>query len=298
MRAEIDQIATEIRADTKSGATTLAARGLDALDLLASDLPKDNNRAEKSVVELVRTLDGLRRSMGAIGTQAVLTASRAQRLVAGGLSWSTALNRAVTKERETLGQANRTIAVLAKRELGGGGDFVSCSWSTTAQQVLVALEPELVRMGEGHRMSDGMRGAKWLAARGIDVDVIPDGALPTVVDGSRAVLIGADHVLSDGSVVNRCSSFSLALAAKWFEVPFIVVCQRIKLGGGQEATIEKSPDLFRRLPAGVTGSAPIFDVTPAGIITRVITESGSMTATEAGEVGRGIERLREQILGS
>ncbi len=298
MRAEIDQIAAEIRADTKSGATTLAARGLDALDILASNLPKGSDRAEKAVIEHVRILDGLRRSMGAIGTQAVLAASRAQGLVAGGMSWSAALHRAVTKERETLGQANRTIAVLAKRKLGAGGVFVSCSWSTTAQQALVALEPELVRMGEGHRMGDGVRGAQWLSARGIDVEIVPDGALPTIVEDARAVLVGADHVLSDGSVVNRCSSFSLALTAKWYEVPFIVVCQRIKLGGGREAKLEESPELFRRLPSGVTGRAPVFDVTPADLVTRVITESGSMTATEAGEVGRGIARLREQIIGS
>ncbi len=296
MNDVFDNIIVDIRTDMKSGATSMAGRGLDALRAFAESLAEDDPTAEEQALEIVRRLDEIRPSMGAIGVQALLAVSRARSLVADGVSWRNALERAVQTELRTLGQADRAIATLATREIGSGGTFVSCSYSATALTTLIALKPDHVYMGEGHRMRDGVRGARWLAAREIDVQVVPDGALPVVVEGARAVIVGADQLLADGSVVNRCSTFSLGLAAVQYDVPFYVMCQRIKLSGQPNVLIEESSQLLQSLPSGVTGRVPIFDVTPASLIHRVITESGVMTTDEAGEVGRGIAHLRTQLL--
>jgi translation initiation factor 2B subunit (eIF-2B alpha/beta/delta family) len=209
---------------------------------------------------------------------------------------SVALRQALRVERETLGQANATIASLARRELGAGGVLVSCSWSVTAARCLVAVKPERVMVAEGHRLGDGLRCAKWLAARGLEVEVLPDGALPTFVADARAVIVGADQILTDGSVVNRCNTFPLALAANHFGVPFYVACQRIKLGGRTSAAIEESSGLFGVLPEGVTSRVPLFDVTPSILVRGVITESGLLSPGEAGEIGSRIAELRLRYL--
>jgi methylthioribose-1-phosphate isomerase len=104
-------------------------------------------------------------------------------------------------------------------------------------------------------------------------------------------------VLADGAVINRCSTFSLALAARHFGVPFYVTCQRIKLGGKQRSAIEEGPGLFGVLPDGVEGRVPLFDVTPAALVTGILTESGLLSTSQAAEVGAGIASLRAETLG-
>jgi translation initiation factor 2B subunit (eIF-2B alpha/beta/delta family) len=89
----------------------------------------------------------------------------------------------------------------------------------------------------------------------------------------------------------------MAMAASYHGVPFLVACQRIKLGGQRHARIEKADELFNDLPPGVTARAPLFDVTPPELVDSVITESGRLSPSEAGQVGEGIAKLRSQILG-
>jgi translation initiation factor eIF-2B subunit delta len=295
MTEAIERVIAEIAGEKSDGASSLALRGLDALELLCGELPDDPTAAISRVRHLAMRIDRLRPSMAAIGSQAVLAAARAAGLVADGLPPVAALSQAVRTERDMLGQASATIAGLVADELGPGGVIATCSWSVTAMRVLLAVRPSRIIIGEGHKLGDGLRAAKWLAARGIETMVVPDAALPEAVRVARAVLVGADQVLADGAVVNRSSTFSMALAARHFGVPFYVVCQRIKLSGNATAEIEESRHLFGELPAGVTAWSPLFDVTPATLVDAYFTESGRLSPAEAGEVGAGIARLRAEL---
>jgi len=296
MIQNIERILAEIAEEKSDGATSLALRGLDALEMLSADLPDDREEALVRIRALARRIDEIRPSMAAIGSQAILAVQRAAGSMAEGVSPAAALSRSVRIEREMLGQASATIAGLVADELGAGGVIATCSWSVTAMRVLLAVRPSKILIGEGHRLGDGLRSAKWLAARGLDVTVVPDGALPDVVRGARAVLVGADQVLSDGSLINRCSTFSLALAARHFGVPFYVACQRIKLSGNRASEIELARPLFGDLPAGVTAFSPMFDLTPGSFVDAYFTESGRLTAPEAGDVGAAIAGLRADLL--
>ncbi|MDD5307911.1 MAG: hypothetical protein PHU25_11375 [Deltaproteobacteria bacterium] len=292
---DIEKILDSISTNRMDGATSLAGRALDALDALARSLPPECTGIEAR--SLASHIDALRPSVASIGVQAVLAVARAESLAAQGMPWSRALAEAVRKERETLGQADEAIAAIAARNVGRGGAVVSCSWSVTALRAIMALQPAIVRVGHGWPLADGLRSASWLAARGLKTEVLPDGCLAAAMDGARIVLVGADHVLADGSVVNRASTFPLALLARHADVPFYAACQRIKLGGRVRPQIEEQDGAFGLLPDGVTGRAPLFDVTPAHLVTAVITESGMLEAAEAGEIGRSIDALRRRILG-
>jgi ribose 1,5-bisphosphate isomerase len=295
MTEAIERIIAEIAGEKSDGATSLALRGLDAMELLCGELPDDPAVALPRIRGLAKRIDRLRPSMAAIGSQAVLAAARAAALVAEGLPPVAALSQAVRTERDMLGQASPTIAGLVADALGPGGVIATCSWSVTAMRVLLAVRPSRIIIGEGHKLGDGLRAAKWLAARGIETTVVPDAALPEAVRVARATLVGADQVLADGSVVNRSSTFSMALAARHFGVPFYVACQRIKLSGNATAEIEESPRLFGELPPGVAAWSPLFDVTPAMLVDAYFTESGRLSPAEAGEVGAGIARLRDEL---
>jgi translation initiation factor 2B subunit (eIF-2B alpha/beta/delta family) len=295
MSEAIERVIAEIAGEKSDGATSLALRGLDAMELLCDGLPDDPAAALERARGLARRIDRLRPSMAAIGAQAVLAVARAEALVAEGVPTVAALAQAIRTEREMLGQASATIAGLVADRLGPGGTIATCSWSVAAMRALLAVRPSRIVVGEGHRLGDGLRAAKWLAARGIDALVVPDAALPEAVRGARACLVGADQVLADGSVVNRSSTFPMALAARHFGVPFYVACQRIKLSGNATAEIEASQQLFGDLPAGVAAWSPLFDVTPAALVDAYFTESGPLSPAEAGEVGAGIAGLRAAL---
>jgi len=293
----VDDILAQIEADRSEGAASLALRGLDVLEAAAPSLPADPALAGRELVWLVARIDTLRPSIAAIGVQAVLAVVRARGLMAEGFPPAAAVTMAVARERETLGQANVAIAELARTELGEeGGTLVTCSYSMTAAQCLVGLRPALVRIGDGHPVGDGLRAARWLSARGLAVEVVPDGALPALVRGARAAIVGADQILAGGTLINRASTLSLALAARRFGVPFLVVCQRIKLAGAEHGEIEEPPGFLPDAPDGITGRAPLFDATPPDLIDGVLTETGRLTAAEAGAVGARLAVLRAELV--
>ncbi len=139
---------------------------------------------------------------------------------------------------------------------------------------------------ETRPLLQGGRLTTWeLERMGAPFRLIVDSAAPFLLARGVAdvVLIGADRVAANGDTANKVGSFSLSLGAANAEVPFIVVAP--------ESTIdEDTPDgdaivIEDRGPAEVTsvlgtpiapdGTAainPAFDVTPASLITALVTD--------------------------
>lgn len=296
MNLRLEEMLEEIRSDTERGATSLAVRALEALEIAAGVLPSKIPNALFEIDELAVRIDGLRPSMAAVGAAAIRAATETRRAVLSGEPPRAALERAASDELELIRRADERIANLAVRELGAVATAVTCSWSATALVCLERLKPKLVLIGEGHRLGDGRSAARRLVETGLMVELTTDGALPAAVERADLVLVGADQILADGSLVNRAGTFPLALAAKRFEVPFFAVCQRLKLAGRKEACIEEHPaDLAGEAPTGVRASCPLFDVTPPDLLDAVLTETGLLTPSEAGRAGVGIERLRAEL---
>ena len=134
-----------------------------------------------------------------------------------------------------------------------------------------------------------LQGARLTAATlveyGYAPTVITDGMIPAALsDGlARIVLTAADRVTLDGHVVNKVGTLAAALAARAFGVPFYVLVEapdpqapRI-----EDVVIERRDGaevlhvLGRRSAAdGATGYYPAFDITPPGMVTRIVTTNG------------------------
>lgn len=300
MDRKVAEILAEIERNTEDGAATLAGRALDALEVASGTLPTKPDRARDVVFHIARKAMEIRPAMGAIGTQALLACERARALVSAHeiSGWEEALKRAVSIERARSKEADLAIAALAKEEIGLVGTLATCSYSSTVQRVLNSVSPTHVIIGEGHPLGDGVRGAEAAAARGYEAKLTSDTALPTTVEEADAVLLGADQVLFDGAVVNRSASFPLALAARHFGKPVYVVCQRIKITGisGEALRIEACPGAFEDLTPGIMGHAPLFDVTPAALIEKTITDVGVLTEDMTRKLSEDTARLRKEIL--
>jgi methylthioribose-1-phosphate isomerase len=101
----------------------------------------------------------------------------------------------------------------------------------------------------------------------------------------QAAIVGADRITANGDVANKIGTYTVAVLCKHHGIPFYVAAPwttiDLSLGSGAEIPIEeRGPDEVRlhggalRAPADVRVRNPAFDVTPAELITAIITERG------------------------
>lgn len=120
-------------------------------------------------------------------------------------------------------------------------------------------------------ITDNMAG--WLMARG-EVD---------------AVIVGFDRVVANGDTANKIGTYALAVLCKHHGIPFYFVGPTSSIdratADGAAIRIERRPDRevthvgpTRLVPEGVPVENPAFDVTPAALVSAIITEHGVMRA--------------------
>ena len=145
---------------------------------------------------------------------------------------------------------------------------------------------------ETRPLLQGARLTAWECERaGIPVQLLVDGAAGWLLRTRRidAVLIGADRIAANGDTANKIGSYALAVLAERHGVPFYVVAPSstldLSIPSGAEIPIElRDAAELRQLlgtaiaPADVGGFNPAFDVTPAELITAIVTERGVFRA--------------------
>jgi methylthioribose-1-phosphate isomerase len=125
-----------------------------------------------------------------------------------------------------------------------------------------------------------------LAHDKIPVKIIVDGAAAQILSRGivNKVLVGADRILATGHVTNKIGTLSIALAAKFYRVPFYAVAPVSTLDMKTDASrvvIEERDQrevLYmnrKRIgPRGVEALNPAFDITPPELITGIVTDRG------------------------
>lgn len=122
---------------------------------------------------------------------------------------------------------------------------------------------------------------------GIDVTLICDDMAAFVMKRKQvdAVLVGADRIARNGDTANKIGTYNLAIAAKYHQVPFYVVAPSSTIdmslkNGGEIPIEERNPAEVthgfgkQTAPDGVAVYNPAFDVTPADLISAIVTEKG------------------------
>lgn len=137
---------------------------------------------------------------------------------------------------------------------------------------------------------------KQLAAEGVPVTLIVDSAVRFFMDEMDIVMVGADTIASDGSVINKIGTSQVAMCAREAHVPVIVCAETFKFSPrtarGEVVEIEErdvaevvDPKEF----PGVTIANPVFDTTPPQFITAIITEKGLISPYAAYEIIRQMQ---------
>ncbi|MEN3270448.1 MAG: methylthioribose-phosphate isomerase [Pseudonocardia sp.] len=124
-----------------------------------------------------------------------------------------------------------------------------------------------------------------LAAMGVPFRVVVDGAGASIIARGLvdAVVVGADRVAANGDVANKIGTYPLALAAARAGVPFVVAAPESTLdpdtpdGDAIEIEERAASEVLAfggsaAAPAGSEVWNPAFDVTPADLVTAIVTE--------------------------
>ena len=191
------------------------------------------------------------------------------------------------------------IAKVAKENLAQSGAkivkdkkiiFTHCH-SSSVEKVLVEARKEGGRFQvintETRPLFQGRITARHLLKAGIPVTMVIDsaGALmlsstyPTKID---MMIIGADAVLEDGSVMNKIGSYGLSLVAKKNHIPVYVVASLLKYYPYPKIEIEKRPakEIWPQAPRKLKIINLAFDRVPAHYIQSFITEVGVIKPQE------------------
>ena len=161
-----------------------------------------------------------------------------------------------------------------------------------------ALAPMYVAHEQGKKIAvfadetrpllQGARLTTWeLMQAGIDVTLITDNMAARVMMEGKidAVIVGSDRIARNGDVCNKIGTYGVAVLAKYHNIPFYVVAPRSTIDTavvtGADIPIEERPAEEitegygkRTAPAGAKVYAPAFDVTPAELVTAIVTEAG------------------------
>lgn len=152
-----------------------------------------------------------------------------------------------------------------------------------------ALDPSVtVTSCETRPRLQGLKLTAWeLQKDGIPFQSISDSAAASLMAQGRVdlVVVGADRIASNGDTANKIGTYSLAIAAKYHGIPFVVAAPSstidVEVSRGIQIPIEEREgseithiDGIAIAPTGCPTWNPGFDVTPNGLISAIVTEQG------------------------
>jgi methylthioribose-1-phosphate isomerase len=145
-----------------------------------------------------------------------------------------------------------------------------------------------VLVGETRPLLQGGRLTAWeLERAGIPVTVMTDSMVASVMRAGKVDLciVGADRIAANGDVANKIGTYALAVAARHHQIPFHVAAPTstfdANTSSGDQIVIEQRAEqevrdgpFGRVTPAGAAVLNPAFDVTPAQLVTSIVSERG------------------------
>ena len=136
-----------------------------------------------------------------------------------------------------------------------------------------------------------------MITEGIPVTLITDNMAGYLMNQGEVdvVVVGTDRVASNGDVANKIGTYMVAVLAKRHNIPFYVACPLSTIDrsieSGADIPIEERPAKevtgyqdFQWAAKGVSVRNPAFDVTPAELITGLITEKGVVYSPDSKKI--------------
>ncbi|KAK6433796.1 hypothetical protein LTR95_010025 [Oleoguttula sp. CCFEE 5521] len=221
--------------------------------------------------------------------------------------------------RERIVVTDRAIATAAEKQIKQGAVVLTYAKSSLVEKTLVEAHEAGTQFRvicvDSRPLYEGKNLARTLGRRGIEVEYTPLSGIAHAMKDATLVLLGARSMLSNGRLVSRVGTASVALHASHCDVPVIVLCESVKFtgkvaldsvvlneiappeelllpdtsptttDGDEEGAKVKTLADWRDI-AGLQILNLMYDVTPAEYIRMVICEYGSLPPSSVPVVHR------------
>ncbi|MHA6758502.1 S-methyl-5-thioribose-1-phosphate isomerase [Streptacidiphilus sp. PAMC 29251] len=283
--------------------TSLAVRGAPAIGLAGafgvalSALSAGRNGLDESAVRAdARRLTAARptavnlswaveRTLGRLAEGPAAVLAEAQAMLAEDIGVNlAAVDRAAALVRELC--PDRPLRILTHCNTGRLATAAVGTALGTILRLHAEGAVEEVLAGETRPLLQGARLTAWeLGQAGVPHRVCTDSAGPAAMARGLVdcVLVGADRIAANGDVANKIGTYALAVAAARHRIPFLVVAPESSwdrsLADGSGIVIEERDPAevtafagITTVPPGTGAYNPAFDVTPAELVTAIVTE--------------------------
>jgi methylthioribose-1-phosphate isomerase len=304
-KAVADAIRTlKVRGAPAIGVTAAMGVALGAQAIHATDYPTfaqavlticdDLASTRPTAVNLFWALERMRRKLESVRDQPVSTIKQILTLESQAiLEEDIALCKTMGRHGAELIRDGQTVLTHCN-----AGSLATAGYGTALGVIRAACEQGKkinVIADETRPVLQGSRLTAWeLMQDQIPVTLITDNMAGSLMRQGKIHLciVGADRIAANGDVANKIGTYSVAVLAKAHNIPFYVAAPYstidLKTKSGDEIPIEqRNPSEVTSIhgshpvaPKGVAVYNPAFDVTPAELITGIITERGVFKPSE------------------
>ncbi|MDD3642829.1 MAG: S-methyl-5-thioribose-1-phosphate isomerase [Candidatus Krumholzibacteria bacterium] len=275
-------------------ARSLERAALEAIDLLG--------RTRPTAVNLFWALDRMRRAISGAGEDAAALCEAAS-------AEAFALHDGELELERRIGEHGAALIKDGARILThcNAGGLATAGYGTALAVIYAARgqgKDVQVFADETRPLLQGARLTAWeLRRAGIPVTLLCDGAAASLIASGRidAVITGADRVAANGDSANKIGTLGLAVSCARSGVPFYIAAPWSSIDmatpdGSMIPIEERDPLEVTRIqgvdiaPQGVSVYNPAFDVTPAELITALVTETGVIRRPDEGSLAEAARR--------
>jgi len=308
--ASLDDAATAIRDMTIRGAPLIGATAAYGVALALAADPDSLEGAcavlaatRPTAINLAWSLAEMRAALAGVprGERVAAAFAHAAKICDDDVACNQAIGRhGLALIRQAAARRSGPVDILTHCNAGW---LATVDWGTALAPIYAAHEAGIavhVWVDETRPRNQGLLTAWELAQHGVPHTLIADNAGGHLMQRGQVdlCLVGTDRTTRSGDVCNKIGTYLKALAAHEAGIPFYVAAPSPSidwtLTRGLDIPIEeRSGDEVRIIrgveivPATTPVANPAFDVTPAALVTRIITERGSVVpAALAGLFGR------------
>ncbi len=268
-----------LRLDRKHGGSWLARIAVEALVQEAAAPAETAEELRTRLVETAQQLAAARPDSGSV------TCALARLVAAAHRGWELSpseLRRLVLDEARALlegrDRAARSIAIQLAPRLENAV-VLTHSASSTVREAVTHTPPKHIVCTVTQPHGEGRGFAADLTEQGLDVELVEDEGAAQAVANVTLLFVGADTIYRDGTLLNRRGTRKLAEAASAAGVPVVVASEMIKLAPFG--------------PPDKPADPKHADLTPAELLTEIITEEGPVHGAEVAVLVDRTPFLRE-----
>jgi ribose 1,5-bisphosphate isomerase len=193
-----------------------------------------------------------------------------------------------------LEDSKEKIAEIGARRIKNGSVILTHCHSSTVTYLLMKAKQEgrtfEIFCTETRPLFQGKRTAREMLDLGVKTTFIIDSAARFLMSQVDLVIVGADAITSEGNVINKIGTSTIALVAQEARTPFYVVSELLKydpatMYGDYEKIEERdSSEIWKDPPKNLLIRNPAFDVTRRDFIHGIICEEGIISPHSITEV--------------